>query len=42
MDLQKDPNVAYHVILDEFGSIWCGKGLIVTYSNLVVSGKVQP
>ena len=41
-DLQKAPDVTYQDILDEFNSVWCVKGFIVTCSNLVVTWKVWP
>ena len=41
MDLAKVPHVAYHDILNNFDSTWRVKGLIVTWSNLVVTWKVS-
>ena len=40
-DLAKVPHVAYHDILNKFDSTWRVKGLIVTWSNLVVTWKVR-
>ena len=30
------------MVLKEFDNVWCVRGLIVTYSNLVVTWKVRP
>ena len=39
MDLEEAPDVAYQDVLEEFDLVWCVKGLIVTWSNLVVTWK---
>ena len=41
-DLEKALGVAYRDVLNEFGLIWCAKGLIVTRSNLSVTWKIRP
>ena len=41
-DLEKAMEVAYQDVLYEFDSTWVVKGLIMTYSNLVVTWKVRP
>ena len=41
-DLEKTLDVAFEDVLDEFDSVWCVKGLIVTRSNLSVTWKVRP
>ena len=41
-DLEEAPDVAYQVVLEEFNSVWCVEGVIVTRSKLVVTWKVRP
>ena len=40
-DLEMAPDVAYQDILNKFDSSWGVKGLIVIWSNLVVTWKVR-
>lgn len=40
-DLDEVVDVAYQDVLDEFDSMWCIEGLIVTQSNLTVTWKVR-
>ena len=42
MDLEKAPDVAYQDILKKFDLTWGVKGLIMTWSNLVVTWKDRP
>lgn len=37
--LEEAPDIAYQVVLQKFDLGWCVKGLIVTCSNLMVTGK---
>ena len=39
-ELEKAPEIAYLDVLKEFDLVWCGKGLIVTRSDLVVTWTV--
>ena len=41
-DLKKTMYVAYQDVRNEFDSTWEVKGLIVAWSNLVVTWKVRP
>lgn len=40
-DLDKALDAAYQDVLDEFDSVWCIKGLIVTHNNLTVIWKIR-
>ena len=42
LDLNKASDVAYEDVLNEFDSVWCVKGLIVTHIDIVVTWKVRP
>lgn len=42
VDLEKAPEITYQDLLNEFDSVWYGKGLIVTRSNLVVTWTIRP
>ena len=42
VDLEKALDTSYQDILNDFDSTWGVKGLIVTWSNLVVTWKVRP
>ena len=41
-DLEKTPNVAYENVFNEFASVQCVKGCIVTHSNMSITCKVKP